>query len=577
MRISVLVGVVAACIVTTQARELQAEKSSSLDETEQQYQHHQQQQQASLSASTSDYASNSASSDSGLTDLFGSTSASESASASGSWDGVFESGSSSEASGVSASASDASDITSLSAPGDASSSVSSGSGEIYQGSLADSTSESQEASAATSTSASWDDSELESDAASEESAESGSASEASAASSSSTATSSTASSSGDASGSVASSGNFDQSSLFNSTSGSQDSSATTDSASAEASASSDGSGSSAGTNAPAATKSPEPSISVEDSVQLSESFGGPHGTEFTDEAIATSGQTVGSITIWAGKRVDGIALEITAPLGPDEYIMSMEAHWGKRKGRTRIFYLRFGTSVGNSLEGGSMTDSKSTVTAPEGFQLGGFFGRDGDEIDLLGAIWTSIVPITPAPGAPTPAPTPWVEKIIDHDAVVPFKQPEPVTIFEKAAIKFKPQLHITNGCHAYPAVNVGGQTSGGLKTKGAPSAGCKGSGWGSQVYGRSTWHNGIWAIMYSWYFPKDSPSTGLGHRHDWEHVIVWIDNPEIAEPKILAVDGNSVKVKYLSKWPINHALESTGEAGDYQDLIMWEQMTDAAR
>ncbi|KAG3090943.1 hypothetical protein PI125_g17548 [Phytophthora idaei] len=307
MRINVLVGVVAACIVTTQARELQAEKFSSLDETEQQYQHHQQQQQASLSASTSEDASNSASSDSGLTDLFGSTSASESASASGSWDGVFvgdsesasasasdesatteESGSSSEASGVSASASDASDTTS---------------------------------------------------------------------------------SSGDASGSVASSGNFDQSSLFNSTSGSQDSSATTDSASAEASASSDGSGSSAGTNAPAATKSPEPSISVEDSVQLSESFGGPHGTEFTDEAIATSGQTVGSITIWAGKRVDGIALEITAPvattfnhgggggtpttlkLGPDEYITSMEAHWGKRKGRTRIFYLRFGTSAGNSLEG----------------------------------------------------------------------------------------------------------------------------------------------------------------------------------------------------------------------------------
>nr|L7NCR8.1 RecName: Full=NLP effector protein 14; AltName: Full=Necrosis-inducing protein 14; AltName: Full=Nep1-like protein 14 [Phytophthora capsici]AEJ88245.1 necrosis inducing protein NPP14 [Phytophthora capsici] len=102
--------------------------------------------------------------------------------------------------------------------------------------------------------------------------------------------------------------------------------------------------------------------------------------------------------------------------------------------------------------------------------------------------------------------------------------------------------------------------------------------------------------MYSWYFPKDSPSTGLGHRHDWEHVIVWIDNPEIAEPKILAVtpsahsgysaqvppdadkvEGTSVKVNYESKWPINHALGSTTKGGDYQDLIMWEQLTDAAR
>ncbi|KAE9106020.1 hypothetical protein PF010_g12585 [Phytophthora fragariae] len=32
--------------------------------------------------------------------------------------------------------------------------------------------------------------------------------------------------------------------------------------------------------------------------------------------------------------------------------------------------------------------------------------------------------------------------------------------------------------------------------------------------------------MYSWYFPKDSPSSRMGHRHDWEHVVVWINNPD---------------------------------------------------
>ncbi|KAK1944755.1 hypothetical protein P3T76_003288 [Phytophthora citrophthora] len=420
--------------------------------------------------------------------------------------------------------------------------------------------------------------------------------------------SASASSSGDLAPSG--SGEVNQGSL----SGSQDATSSSGSVSVGDSSSASGGSSTGSLSTPAPTEAPGPSISVEDSVQLSESFGGPHGTEFSDESIATSGQTVASVTIRAGKRVDGIALEITGPvattfnhgggggdpktltLGAGEYITSMEAHWGKRKGRTRIFYLRFTTSAGNFVEGGSTTDSKNTVTAPEGFQLGGFFGRAGDEIDLLGAIWTSIEVVTPAPGAPTPAPTPWAEKKIGHDEVVPFKQPEPVTIAEKAAVKFKPQLHISNGCHAYPVVNIGGQTSGGLKTSGAPSAGCKGSGWGSQVYGRSTWHNGIWAIMYSWYFPKDSPSTGLGHRHDWEHVIVWIDNPEIAEPKILAVtpsahsgysaqvppdadkvEGTSVKVNYESKWPINHALGSTTKGGDYQDLIMWEQLTDAAR
>ncbi|KAG6958581.1 hypothetical protein JG688_00010447 [Phytophthora aleatoria] len=185
---------------------------------------------------------------------------------------------------------------------------------------------------------------------------------------------------------------------------------------------------------------------------------------------------------------------------------------------------------------------------------------------------------------------------LNHDQVRPFGQPSPVSVSEKAAVKFKPQLHITNGCHPYPAVNAAGETSGGLATQGAPSAACKGSGWGSQVYGRSTWYKGRWAIMYSWYFPKDSPSTGLGHRHDWEHVIVWIDNPDVANPKILAVTpsahsgyskyappkagtvaGNTAKINYESHWPVNHALDSTDKGGETQPLIMWDQMTEAAR
>lgn len=204
----------------------------------------------------------------------------------------------------------------------------------------------------------------------------------------------------------------------------------TESASAEASAESSAAASAGsaapppGTVAPAPPAAPAaPSISVEDSVQLSKSFGGPHGAEFSDKAAATSGQTVVSITIRAGERVDGVALEIAKPkaetfshggsggdpktlkLGEGEYITSMEAHWGKKNGRTRIFYLSFGTSAGNSVAAGTQTEEKNSVSAPKGFQLGGFFGRDGDEIDTLGAIWTSIELVTPAPTeAPAPAP-----------------------------------------------------------------------------------------------------------------------------------------------------------------------------
>ncbi|ETP37239.1 hypothetical protein F442_14938 [Phytophthora nicotianae P10297] len=187
--------------------------------------------------------------------------------------------------------------------------------------------------------------------------------------------------------------------------------------------------------------------------------------------------------------------------------------------------------------------------------------------------------------------------VISHDAVVPFAQPTATTTEQKAGVKFKPQIHISNGCHPYPAVDANGNTSGGLKPTGSSSAGCKGSGYGSQVYGRVATYNGVYAIMYSWYFPKDSPVTGLGHRHDWEHVVVWVDDIKLDSPSIIAVspsahsgyniyyppesntiDGYSAKVDYSSSWVvINHALDSTTDAGETQDLIMWDQLTDAAR
>eukprot|EP00644_Phytophthora_capsici_P010461 jgi/Phyca11/8686/fgenesh1_pm.PHYCAscaffold_30_\ len=68
----------------------------------------------------------------------------------------------------------------------------------------------------------------------------------------------------------------------------------------------------------------------------------------------------------------------------------MEAHWGKKDDHTRVFYLNFITSAGNSISGGTQTDDKAIATAPDGFQLAGFYGRAEDEVDQLGAIWTRI-------------------------------------------------------------------------------------------------------------------------------------------------------------------------------------------
>ncbi|KAJ8556965.1 hypothetical protein ON010_g9001 [Phytophthora cinnamomi] len=193
---------------------------------------------------------------------------------------------------------------------------------------------------------------------------------------------------------------------------------------------------------------------------------------------------------------------------------------------------------------------------------------------------------------------------IGHDKVQPFAQPEPTTISEKAAVKFKLPLVIYQGCHPYPAVNAAGETNGGLKGTGKPDGDCKGSGLGSQVYGRSVWFKDRWAIMYAWYLPKDVYHSVLlpkGHRHQWVSAVVWLDNPAVETPKILAVSTSRPNVGYrivtdppFTNYINNSAvvlvygwddygggssvtMGTTTGKGELQDLIMWEQMTDGAR
>ncbi|EEY63434.1 NPP1-like protein [Phytophthora infestans T30-4] len=90
-----------------------------------------------------------------------------------------------------------------------------------------------------------------------------------------------------------------------------------------------------------------------------------------------------------------------------------------------------------------------------------------------------------------------------------------------------------------------------------------------------------------------------GVRHDWVNLVVWLDNPAIANPTILAtsastsgtgyvinkppkrsdiIDGITAKVRYdendRDRW---HTIFQFHEVGEYQDLIQWTQLTDAAR
>jgi hypothetical protein len=86
----------------------------------------------------------------------------------------------------------------------------------------------------------------------------------------------------------------------------------------------------------------------------------------------------------------------------------------------------------------------------------------------------------------------------------------------------------TDGCYATPAIGPDGTIAGGLKTTGAVNGSCRDQSDldNSQTYARSKCNNGWCVIVYAGYFEKDQAVAGSGlggHRHDWEHVISWVD------------------------------------------------------
>ncbi|EGZ13424.1 hypothetical protein PHYSODRAFT_514298 [Phytophthora sojae] len=201
--------------------------------------------------------------------------------------------------------------------------------------------------------------------------------------------------------------------------------------------------------------------------------------------------------------------------------------------------------------------------------------------------------------------------VIDYDKVQPFPELEPKTISEKAAIKYKPSLAIKDGCRSYAAVNAAGDTSGGMDPM-APDGGtveknpyghgCRGSVLGSQVYSRSGWYRDVWAIMYAWYFPRDISWYEASYppvRHDWINTIVWLNNPALENPSLLGVsasredaeyvaypptvkefmNGTHPKMEYFMGFYVGgyHTIDVSLDAGDFQDLVHWSQLTDQAR
>ncbi|MBU6536358.1 NPP1 family protein [Streptomyces sp. NPDC057245] len=85
----------------------------------------------------------------------------------------------------------------------------------------------------------------------------------------------------------------------------------------------------------------------------------------------------------------------------------------------------------------------------------------------------------------------------------------------------------TDGCYPTPAIGQDGTVNGGLNPTGDLNGNCRDAAdlENTNGYARATCNNGWCAYMYGLYFEKDQalPGSSLGgHRHDWEHVVVWV-------------------------------------------------------
>ncbi|KAJ1324132.1 Glycosyl hydrolase family 71 [Microdochium nivale] len=162
----------------------------------------------------------------------------------------------------------------------------------------------------------------------------------------------------------------------------------------------------------------------------------------------------------------------------------------------------------------------------------------------------------------------------------------------------------TDSCYNIPAVNCAGQFPEGLEPNDL-TTGCRESEDlnGSNVYSRRLCNSGWCAYMYAYYFEKDYASAGIGHRHDWEHIIVWIpDEPErerwvcasqhtgyecLRQDSVRWLNGDHPKVVYHKDKSSTHTFRMAGGGDDnienhsgqwlLADLVSWRGIPDGIR
>ncbi|WP_328549917.1 jacalin-like lectin [Streptomyces sp. NBC_00366] len=148
------------------------------------------------------------------------------------------------------------------------------------------------------------------------------------------------------------------------------------------------------------------SYTLNSSLRASDFFGGPHGTAFNDADDLPATVAPRTLTLRGDARLDSLSLThdggtalthggtggtaTSLTLASGEHLTSAKLTEGQKDGRTRIFSAAFATDKGRSLSSGTATSDTVTFTAPSGWQIVGFTGRAGDEIDKLGVLYAPI-------------------------------------------------------------------------------------------------------------------------------------------------------------------------------------------
>ncbi|MEU9657959.1 jacalin-like lectin [Streptomyces chartreusis] len=148
------------------------------------------------------------------------------------------------------------------------------------------------------------------------------------------------------------------------------------------------------------------SYTLDRSLRASDFFGGPHGTAFNDADDLPATPAPRTLTLRGGSRLDAVALThdggnvlthggtggtaTSLTLAAGEHLTAVKLTQGQKDGRTRIFSAAFTTDKGRTLSSGTATSDAKTFTAPSGWQIVGFTGRSGDEIDKLGVLYAPI-------------------------------------------------------------------------------------------------------------------------------------------------------------------------------------------